>query len=198
MAWSYGILILAAGVSSRLGKPKQMLHYNGKTLLQHGLQVAIDSAASPVIAILGANADLLKKDIDNNKITIVINKEWSEGMASSIRCGLEKLLEIAPLVDAVIIMVCDQPHVNVKLLNGLVEKYGETGNPIIASSYENSMGTPALFEKSIFEKLLALKGDTGAKKIMKENAERVSVVNFPLGKIDIDTMEDYESLLSTG
>lgn len=169
--------------------------YNGKTLLRHGVQVAIDSGVKPIIAVLGANADALIKEIEYKEVQVIINREWNEGMGSSIRCGLQKLLDIAPGVDAAIFMVCDQPFVTVKLLNGLVAKYQETVKPIIASSYENSMGTPALFDKTIFAALMALKGDSGAKIIMKENPDWVGVVNFPLGNIDIDTEEDYEELL---
>lgn len=159
-----------------------------------GLQVAIATGIKPVIAVLGSNSDLLKKELDGKGAEVIINKDWKEGMASSIRCGLQKLLEISPKVDAAILMVCDQPFVTAKLLDGLVEKYQNTGKPIIASSYANSMGTPALFDKTIFSSLLKLKGDTGAKKIMKKNPDQVAVVDFPLGNIDIDTEEDYRSL----
>jgi molybdenum cofactor cytidylyltransferase len=188
--------LLAAGASARLGKPKQLLLYNGKTLLKHGVQVAVETGTNPIIAVLGANADRLIREVENEAVQVVINSGWNEGMASSIRCGLQKLLAIAPGVEAVICMVCDQPFVTVKLLADLVAKYEETRKPVIASSYENSMGTPALFDKTIFASLLALKGDTGAKRMMKENPDWVDIVNFPLGNIDIDTDLDYEALIS--
>ena len=187
--------MLAAGESARLGRPKQLLLYKERTLLQHGVQVAIDTRKKPVIAVLGANADLLLREIGDKGVQAVINYKWNEGVASSIRTGLGKLLEIAPGVDMVIIMVCDQPFVTVKLLEDLVTKHEETGKPIIASSYENSMGTPALFDKTIFALLLALKGDEGAKRIMKLNPDWVDIVNFPLGNTDIDTDSDYEALV---
>ena len=186
--------MLAAGKSSRLGKPKQLVLFNGKSLLKHGVEVAIDVTTEPVIVVLGANPELLEKELVDKPVTMVINKEWEEGMASSIRCGLKKLLEITPNADAAVIMVCDQPFVTAELLTGLIEKYRETQKPIVASSYENSRGTPALFDKSIFALLIELKGDSGAKKIMKEHPDWVSEVEFPLGKIDIDTKED-EALL---
>ena len=157
--------------------------------------MAIDTRIKPIIAVLGANADLLIKEIENKETTIVINKEWNEGMASSIHCGINQLMKIAPGIDAAIIMVCDQPFVSAKLLKELMEKYEETGKPVIASSYENSLGTPVLFDQTIFATLLELKGDTGAKRIIKENPGWVSVVNFPLGNIDIDTEADYEALV---
>jgi molybdenum cofactor cytidylyltransferase len=191
---SYGIILLAAGASSRLGKPKQLLVYQGKTLLQHGIQEAVATGAKPIIAVLGGNAEFLIKETASQSIEVILNNEWKEGMASSIRCGIKQLLKMAPGIDAAIIMVCDQPYVTTKLLEDLVKKNQETGKPIIASSYENNQGTPALFDKTIFASLLDLKGDVGAKKIMKAHPDLVALVSFPLGEIDIDTEEDYNGL----
>ncbi len=192
---SYGIILLAAGQSARLGKPKQLLNYKGKTLLAHSLQIAIETQLQPIVTVLGANLDILKESIELINTTIVINQEWSEGMASSIRCGMEELLKIAPSIAGVIIMVCDQPYVTAKLLTDLVEKHEDSSKPIIASRYNNNIGTPALFDKTIFALLLSLKGDSGAKKIMKSNPDWVETVNFPFGEIDIDTSLDYELLM---
>ena len=192
---SYGIILLAAGQSARLGKPKQLLNYKGKTLLAHSLQIAIETQLQPIVTVLGANLDILKESIELINTTIVINQEWSEGMASSIRCGMEELLKIAPSIAGVIIMVCDQPYVTAKLLTDLVEKHEDSSQPIIASRYNNNIGTPALFDKTIFALLLSLKGDSGAKKIMKSNPDWVETVDFPFGEIDIDTTLDYELLM---
>ena len=192
---SYGIILLAAGQSARLGKPKQLLNYKGKTLLAHSLQIAIETQLQPIVTVLGANLDTLKQSIEPTNTNIVINQEWSEGMASSIRCGMEELLKIAPSIAGVIIMVCDQPYVTAKLLTDLVEKHEDSSKPIIASRYNNNIGTPALFDKTIFALLLSLKGDSGAKKIMKSNPDWVETVNFPFGEIDIDTSLDYELLM---
>ncbi len=192
---SYGIILLAAGQSARLGKPKQLLNYKGKTLLAHSLQIAIETQLQPIVTVLGANLDTLKQSIEPTNTNIVINQEWSEGMASSIRCGIEELLKIAPSIAGVIIMVCDQPYVTAKLLTDLVEKHEDSSKPIIASRYNNNIGTPALFDKTIFALLLSLKGDSGAKKIMKSNPDWVETVNFPFGEIDIDTSLDYELLM---
>lgn len=195
LPYSYGIIMLAAGASSRLGKPKQLLPYKGETLLQQGLQIAIATGILPIVVVLGANAELVQKSIEHKDICIVINKAWSEGMAASIRCGMEELLKIAPQLDGVIIMVCDQPFVSPTLLADLVEKHRLSGKPIIASSYKGSIGTPALFDTTIFALLQSLKGDVGAKKIMQANPDWVEEVDFPLGEIDIDTTGDYELLL---
>lgn len=187
--------MLAAGASSRLGKPKQLLPYKGTTLLKHAVQLAVDATLKPIVVVKGANADLLNKEIEESQATIVMNAAWEEGMASSIRIGLQKMLELEPAINSVIMMVCDQPYVTVKLLQDLIAKHVETGKPIIASSYKNNLGTPALFDAGIFNELMQLKGDAGAKKILNNHPEWVAVIDFPMGEIDIDTEEDYKKLL---
>jgi len=171
-----------------------LLQYNGKNLLQHVLSEAISSYASPVIVVLGANSDLVLKEIDKTKVYIIENKEWEEGMASSVRIGLSTLLQIFPSADAVIFMVCDQPYVSATLINDLINRQVETCKPIVTCNYGETIGPPALFHKSLFNELMQLKGDAGARKIIQQHMDEVTTVLFPQGKIDIDTNEDYEAL----
>lgn len=188
------IIILAAGSSSRMGRPKQLLPYMGKSLLSHSVDIANDADANPVIVVLGADAALLEKEIDEKKVHIVVNKEWQEGMASSIRCGLNTLLHIAPSSGAAILMVCDQPFVSAPLLNELISKQKNTGKQIVASQYQNTVGPPALFDKIIFPELMELKGDAGARKIVERHSNDTTTVLFTPGNIDIDTEADYKAL----
>ncbi len=192
---SCGLVLLAAGASNRLGRPKQLLPYKGKTLLKHAVQLAVDAVLNPIVIVMGANEGLLTKEFEESQATIVINNVWEEGMASSIRTGLKKMLELEPTINSVIMMVCDQPYVTVQLLQHLITQRNKTGKPIIASSYKNNLGTPALFDVGIFNELMQLKGDTGAKKILNNHPEWVAVIDFPMGEIDIDTEEDYNELL---
>lgn len=190
----FGIIILAAGSSSRLGQPKQLLDFKGKTLLQHAVESALASAPTNVITVLGSNDERVKPTLTGYDTTVVTNSEWQEGMASSIRCGLTKLMEKNPAVEAAIIMVCDQPFTDSNLLKELVAKYDRSNKPVVASVYDDAPGTPALFDKSVFPKLLQLTGDRGAKKIILQNPELAELVPFDLGSKDIDTMADYKSL----
>jgi molybdenum cofactor cytidylyltransferase len=123
---------------------------------------------------------------------VVENDGWEEGIASSIRCGLNALLEIMPDIEHAIFMVCDQPFVTARLLNELVEVCADTGSDIVACAYGGTVGTPALFSKNYFPALLELQGDEGAKKLLKQYSDAVGVISFPKGDIDIDTMKDYE------
>lgn len=178
-----------------MGRPKQLLPYKGKSLLEHTVDMANDAEANPVIVVLGASAALLEKEIDEKKVHIVENKEWEEGMASSIRCGLNTLLHIAPSSDAVIFMVCDQPFVSASLLNELITTQKKTGKLIVSSQYENAIGPPVLFHKTIFPELLELKGDAGARKIIERHNNDTATVLFTNGNIDIDTEADYKALI---
>ena len=187
-------MVLAAGASTRLGTPKQLLSYHDKSLLPHVLSEAISSYASPVIVVLGANSDLVSKEIDNTKIYTIENTGWEEGMASSVRLGLDTLLNSKPYIDAVIFMVCDQPHISSWVLNALISTQQKTTKQIVTCNYGESIGPPALFHKKYFRHLMELKGDVGARNIIQQNMSDVGTILFPEGKIDIDTKEDYEAL----
>jgi molybdenum cofactor cytidylyltransferase len=189
-----GIVILAAGPSSRLGEPKQLLKYGNQNLLQNTINAAVNSKADPVIVVLGANSSEVSKEIDRSNIHVIINTEWEEGMASSVRNGLNELLFISPSTEGVIFMVCDQPHVSSELINDLVKEQTQTGKPIITCNYGEAIGPPALFHRSLFNELMELKGDVGARKIIQKHSDDVVTILFTEGKIDIDTKEDYDAL----
>ena len=190
-----GVIILAAGASSRLGQPKQNLVFQGKTLLQRAIENALASSCETVVVILGANAGAIQTTIADQPVSIFVNPDWQEGMASSIRCGLIELQKIPPFVSSALLMLCDQPFANAKILNRLVQEKSGSDILIIASSYDDTIGTPALFDRSIFPELLQLEGQEGAKKLLAKHADKVLAVPFASGGIDIDTIADYERLL---
>lgn len=195
MTNKYGIIILAAGSSSRLGRPKQLLHYKAQSFLQNIVGIALEVAVGPVIIVLGSQADLLRKELDETKIITVINEDWQDGIGSSIGCGLKKLTDHIPSAEGVIFTVCDQPFVTTSLLYDLVDAYHRTHQPIIASAYDNTIGIPAFFHRDIFPQLLQLKADKGAKQLMNSYKDQMTLVSFPMGSRDIDTEADYEQLL---
>ncbi|HEV8286118.1 MAG TPA: nucleotidyltransferase family protein [Chitinophagaceae bacterium] len=188
------VILLAAGASVRLGKPKQLLIYKGKSFLQNMISAAVNSHLNPVVVVLGAHSTLITGEITENNVHVAQNQDWEEGIASSIRCGIRALGEISPASDAAILMVCDQPHITSSLLNDLVDAQRKTGKPIVAAYYSGIAATPALFHKIFFPELLLLKGDKGAGKILRQQIDQVATVSFPLGAIDIDTISNYEML----
>lgn len=189
-----GIVILAAGESKRMGAPKQLLTFDNKLLINKVIDIAISTHLKPVVLVLGAFKAKIEANILHDEISIVENINWNEGMASSVRIGLEKLIEISPKIEGVIFMVCDQPFVTKEVIEELINVQVETGFEAAASRYNGKIGTPALLLKSHFNALFQLKGDTGARKILLENSEKVAIVDFDAGIFDIDTPEDYQNL----
>lgn len=189
-----GVILLAAGGSSRLGQPKQLLKYNGQSLLAHSIQAALSSKAQVTVVVLGANASALKEEIKENPVHIVVNTAWQTGMASSIQSGIKEFSDICPSAEGVVLMVCDQPFVTSSIVNDLLEAHVKTGKPIIACSYENTFGPPVFFHASFFPALLQLKGDVGARSLIRQHAGNVEVIPFPEGRFDVDTAADYEKI----
>ena len=191
------IIILAAGSSSRLGQPKQLLSYRGKTLIGHMIDIATQSEAEKVILVLGANFQLIERELPKlNKLQVIYNEEWSEGIASSIRMAISKIAEEESIPEAALIMTSDQPYISQYLLNKILRMHTENGKPIVASEYNGTIGTPVLFHASLFGELKKLQGDIGAKKLLMHRLEEIETVEFPEGDIDIDTETDYSNLLS--
>jgi molybdenum cofactor cytidylyltransferase len=188
-----GLIILAAGSSSRLGKPKQNLVFQSSTLLQRTIKAALAADCQQIVVVLGANAPVIEPTIKNEPIQIIHNPRWEAGMASSINCGLAALLKINPAMNAVIVMLCDQPFADASIINQLIQA-SANNEQLVACNYNGTIGVPALFDKSHFEELLLLQGNEGAKKLLLKYNNDVHTVPFPLGMIDIDTIGDYERL----
>lgn len=188
-----GVIILAAGSSSRLGQPKQLLEFNGKTLLEIAVEAAQKSLAQSCILVLGANANLISERVGHLKVDQVINENWENGMASSMQKGLKYLMEKSAS-DQVILMLSDQPFVDSNILNSLIKNKINTNSEIIACSYNGTFGVPVLFTKKYFPELLSLTGNDGAKKLVMAHQDDLHTIDFPKGAIDIDTMEDYLKL----
>jgi molybdenum cofactor cytidylyltransferase len=187
-----GVIVLAAGNSVRLGRPKQTLTFKNQTLLQRMVTTAAAVNCAAVVVVLGAHTQL---NTSYKNVHTVINTSWQQGMGSSVCCGLKKIMEVLPTAKAVIITVWDQPFITNSLLQEIVNRHQQTLLPIVASLYGDTVGTPVLFHYSFFSALLQLSGNKGAKEIIKKNKERTALVDFPLGLIDIDTEEDYTRLL---
>lgn len=191
----YGIIILAAGASSRLGKPKQLLLYQNKTLLKNIVDAALQCRDSFMVVVTGAAKDAIEEQLKDTGVVACHNDKWQTGMASSIRAGIAKIKQLQPQVEACILTVCDQPHVSTNVLMALIERHEQSGHGIVACSYADTVGTPALFSQHYFDELLNLKGDEGAKKLIKKYVSDISLVPFQNGEIDIDTAEDYLQLI---
>lgn len=187
------IILLAAGSSSRLGRPKQLIEFQEKKLIQKAIDEAQKSKSDSLVVVLGWNPELIKTGFDSSQTSIVINESWEQGMATSMQAGLRFLRE-KEHPDQVILMLVDQPYVESKLLDRLILEKERTGKGIVACSYSDTLGVPAIFDQKYFEELLKLKGSDGAKKVILRNKADVFAIDFPLGAVDLDTEEDLRQL----
>jgi len=187
------IIILAAGSSSRLGLPKQLLQLRGKSLLRHAAETALAARPSEVLAVLGFESDRMKHELDDLPVQIVFNHRWIEGIASSIREGLSRL---PADIETALIFLCDQPFVTSDHLSHLI-KACTNQKPIIATGYESTAGVPACYHRQVFPELLTLTGDHGAKRIIDLDPERVTAIPFDAATLDIDTMDDYRKFVKS-
>jgi molybdenum cofactor cytidylyltransferase len=191
-----GAVILAAGESSRLGRPKQLIEFRGKTLVRRVVDAADEAGCSPIAVVIGSDGKKVAHELEQTSAAIVENETWRNGIGTSIRAGMQSLVERRPGLDAVVLLVSDQPLVEAELIKQVIARHGETGKTIIASGYSRTLGVPALFDRSHFEELLTLPDDSGAKSIILSRRARVVEFPFPQGNVDIDTLADYEKLVA--
>lgn len=187
-------VILAAGNSSRLGRPKQLVRFQGKTLITHALEKALFAKFRSVFVVLGSNSDLIKKEIQFLPVNIFVNEKWEEGMGTSISEGIKYLETVHPNSEGVVLTTCDQPFLTSDLLKKLSDTYHKTNAPLVGSRYGETFGIPAFFSSKLFEELKNLKGEKGAKKILLKYRSEAAFVDFPNGDFDIDTAADIEKL----
>jgi molybdenum cofactor cytidylyltransferase len=186
-------LILAAGESSRFGRPKQLIEFRGKTLIRRAVDAGIEAKCAPIVVVAGSAREKIEEELRSSEAEVVENKKWKQGIGTSIRAGVAHLMS-RENPDGIVLLTCDQPFVDAAVVHGLIQLHQQSGKPIVASSYANTLGVPALFARTYFDHLLALKDDTGAKSIIARNPRDVALFSFPEGNIDIDSPEDWENL----
>ena len=190
-----GTVVLAAGSSSRMGRPKQTLQYRGESLLRRAALAALGAGCRPVVVVTGANAGLSRRELGGLDVREVLNPMWETGMASSIRAGVEDLITADADLAAAVLLLCDQPHVTADVISRLVETHRTNGSPIVASTYGGSYGVPALFGRTHFAELARLEGAAGAKQVIKRHAEVAHFLPFADGEVDVDTPDDFSLLI---
>jgi len=188
-----GGLLLAAGGSTRFGSPKQLVEFEGKTLIRRAAEAISGAGCNTVLVVLGAAAVESRRDLSDLDLVTIENKDWQSGMSSSIRLGLSKLIEFEPQLEAVLITLMDQPKVTASHLAAFVSKFAELRPPLIAAEYSGTTGVPALFSRALFDGLLQLKGDQGARSIIRKRSD-AQTISLAEAAIDIDSLADLESL----
>lgn len=191
MSSSLHILVLAAGASTRLGQPKQLVQLGGQPALHRVVSNCVAVAGNAVTVVIGANARDLTRLLGRSPASMIVNRHWEEGIAASIRCGLATL---PPTCDAVLIVLGDQVAITVDDLKRLVSAWKEQEGVVAAAVYERHVGVPAIFPRLCFTELAQLRGDQGARLILERNSHRLVRVPMPNAAVDLDTPEDLAAL----
>lgn len=184
-----GAIVLAAGASRRLGQAKQLVLHDGDHLVRRALRAAAGSRCAGVCVVLGASSDHVMPAVLGIGAEVVHNAAWETGMASSIACGVGWAERRG--YDAVVLCVCDQPHLSAAHLDALIREHEATGD-VIASRYHAAVGVPTVFPRTSFPGLLALTGDQGARGLLRTGIVRE--VPWEAGALDVDTPQDLDQL----
>ncbi|AFL86697.1 putative MobA-like protein [Terriglobus roseus DSM 18391] len=190
MSRKVAALVLAAGASSRLGQPKQLVEFHGERLIDRAIRIAQQAGASPIFVVLGAEHERILDALttSDSGTRILINKGWKRGMASSLALGAAAAERVG--ADDLLVLTCDQVTVTPEHLMRLME--GSHREHVVASYYSGRRGIPALFPDFAFHALQDLTGDTGARDLLQDDA--VFTVPLPGGEFDVDTPEDLHRL----
>jgi molybdenum cofactor cytidylyltransferase len=184
-------IVLAAGASTRFGGIKQLVRIDGRPLLHATVSRAVEVAGAATIVVLGANAAELAPLLTHTPATIVVNRNWREGIGSSIRAGIARL---PAACTGAMLMLADQAAVTSQDLQRLVGTWRRQPEYIAAALYAGSTGVPAVFPRSRFRELAELRGDIGARMLLQRNPDRVVRVPMDSAALDIDTPEDLLAL----
>ncbi len=195
---STAAIVLAAGAATRMGQSKQLLRFQGKTLIERAIIHVVDARLSPVIVVVGAEAPSVRDAIVALPVEIAHNENWPAGMGSSITTGLERLLQLEPAVAAIAIVLADQPLVTAKHLSDMQRLLADSETNIVAAEYNGTLGVPAFFKRELFPELAALSPDSGARRIIRGRNARVKAIPLPEAAIDIDTPDDFAALTAPG
>ncbi len=184
-------VVLAAGASTRFGSPKQLARFQGQTLLQRVLATANEVTATTITVVVGAHAAEVVGVLPPGRASVLVNREWQEGIASSLRAAVRAL---PGACDGVLVLLADQPLVGAAGVNRLVSVWRSQPKRIVASLYEGVTGVPAIFPRWCFSELCALQGDQGARALILRHADHVTRMEHPEAGVDIDQPEDLLSL----
>src|SRR5580704_2566363 len=188
------IVILAAGGSRRLGQPKQLLSVLGEPLLRRIVRTAADVAPDHLIVVLGSSAYDCVPVIKDCEADIVVNPFWESGLAGSIRIGVERAEEQG--ADSVLLLLADQPWLNSEVIRRFLDRMNGQTDVIIAARYDGILGAPMMFGSDWFPQLKNLEGDQGARNLVSKEGDRVEVIDWSDGALDVDTPEDLASLMT--
>jgi molybdenum cofactor cytidylyltransferase len=188
-------ILLAAGESKRMGKPKLLLNLGLSNIINTTIENLLKSEISELIIVLGHESQKIKSSlsIQDKRIKFVINKNYREGMSTSIKCGV---LTVSKESEAFLIALGDQPLISPNIINSIIEKYQSSGAGIVTVMHQSLRGHPVIISKKYFEEILSLNGDIGARDLLKKHLDDTVSVSIESSEefFDIDRIQDYEEL----
>ena len=179
-----------------MGRPKQLLKFQGLTLIQRIVDASLATEAELIVVVTGSHSEEVMESLHGKNVVFAFNPQWMDGMASGIVLGLAQVLRYSSTIENVIIAVCDQPFVTSDFLSKLLYLKNKSKKTVVSSAYANTVGTPVLFDKKHFSALLDLKGTEGAKKLLKLLNNDMVALPLENGEVDIDTEADYIKLIN--
>ena len=190
------ILLMAAGGSSRMGQPKQLLPWGNRTLIEHQILTLLKTG-KPINVVIGSNSDLVIPVIEKYSVNIFTNTDWQSGMGSSISFGISQTKDPFTDVSGVLITLLDQPLITTAYIEKMLASFQPGSQQILVSHSDSGwMGVPVLFDACYFNELTELRNDEGAKKIIKRHEENLTLVEGCELLEDMDTLETYQQLLN--
>jgi molybdenum cofactor cytidylyltransferase len=188
------VVVLAAGGSSRLGRPKQLVPFRGSTLVRHAARTALEAALGPVIVVLGADAERCRAALAGLDVALVEHEGWIAGLGSTIRAGVAAVRQLEPSRDAILLTACDQPLVPASHLRALERAWRAAGCGIAATGYGGTTGVPALFGQAWLSALEKLPDEHGAKAVIAAAGGALAVVPCEDAALDVDEDDDVANL----
>jgi len=192
---SVAAIVLAAGSSSRMGRPKQVLPVDGKSLVRRAGEAAAGSKALTTVVVTGAARDLVEQELHDLPLQLVHNPTYEQGMSTSLRAGLALVAPDAR-IQAVVVLLADQPFVDASIVDALIARYEHGRAKIVRPRYVGQPGNPVLWDRSLFAALAAQTGDQGGRSLLQQHAAEIVWVDLPDARLqfDVDTPEAYASL----
>ncbi|MDP8924359.1 MAG: NTP transferase domain-containing protein [Chloroflexota bacterium] len=189
-----GAIVLAAGTSSRMGRPKLLLPLGGTSLVRRAVETAVGSRAKQVVVVTGAHREQVERELAGLPVGLAHNPDFAAGMSGSLRAGL---LALRPETDAAVVLLADQPFIGPEVVDALIEVYAATRAPVVRPRYAGQPGNPVLWDRSLFGQLLEQRGDQGGRELLRQYTDRIAWRELPDARAqeDVDTPEAYETLL---
>lgn len=187
-------LILSAGGSRRMGRPKALLPFHGTPLVRRIAREALASRADRVAVVAGAEAGAIRTALAGLGVDLVVNEDWENGLGSSLAAGVRHLRGLAAPPDAIVVLLADQPFVVAASIDRLIAAREQTRRSLVAVRHGSDLGVPALFAREHFEALEALTGDHGARDVLRSHAASAAALEMPEARVDVDTPQDYAAL----